>query len=318
MSGPGLDSSIAEQDIRLIGPGVSLRAGTLRVDKQIMDVQGRFPLRFTVDVAPVTSRALVSVFIVHNSDTALLAGGITILPVKPFFSASSLVDAASFKGTGVAPGELISLFGTGIGPTIPVINSGFDPATGALPTTLAGTSVTFDGLPAPLIFASSGQINLQVPYEVAGHGSTVVVVQNNGTSSDPITVPVVSAQPGIFMQTGSSQAIAINQDGSLNSTASPVPKGSFVTLYASGPGVVNPPVPTGKPALSSPLSVASGVAVRIGGIDSKVFFGGLAPGFAGLMQVNVEVPAGSATGSVPVELTVAGKTTQVTSTIAVK
>lgn len=318
VSGPGLGSSITEQDIRLVGPGVTLRPGTLRVDNQIVDTQGRFPLRFTIDVAPQTSRALVSVFILHDSDTALLAGGITVLPSKPTFTASSLVDAASFKGAGVAPGELISLFGTGIGPGAPVTNSGFDPSTGALPTTLAGVSVTFDGIRAPLIFAASGQINLQVPYEVAGQGSALVVVQNNAASSDPVTVRVASAQPGIFAQSGSSQASAVNSDNTVNSAQNPAARGSVVTLYASGAGVVDPPVPTGQPAPALPLSVANAVVLRIDGIDAKLFFGGLAPGFVGLLQLNAEVPARSATGSVPVELTIRGQASQAQTTIAVR
>ncbi|MDQ6760571.1 MAG: matrixin family metalloprotease [Acidobacteriota bacterium] len=319
VSGPGLDGSIAEQDLRLIGTGVSIRPGSLRVENNAKDLQGRSPLRFTIDVGSHTSLASVSLFIVHGSDTALLSGGIVVTPAKPAFIATSLVNAASFKGTGVAPGELVSLFGTSVGPDMPVSNSGFDQFTGRLSTTLAGISVTFDGVPAPLIFTSAAQINLQVPYELAGHASTVVTVVNQGIASDPITVPVVSAQPGLFVQAGTMQAIALNQDNSVNSPSNPAARTSVVTLFATGPGLVEPPVPTGRPASGSPLSVGAGVAVTIGGANARVLFGGLTPGFVGLMQVNVEIPQGAPTGNAAVELTVADKkTTAPAATIAVK
>ncbi len=319
VSGPGLDGSITEQNLRLIGAGVSIRPGTLRVENNAKDLQGRSPLRFTIDVAPHSSLSFVSLFIVHGSDTALLTGGIVVTPAKPAFNATSLIDAASFKGTGVAPGELVSLFGTSVGPDMPVSNSGFDPFTGGLPTTLAGISVNFDGVPAPLIFTSAAQINLQVPYEVAGHASTVVTVVNQGIASDPITVPVVSAQPGLFVQTGTTQAIALNQDNSVNSPSNPAAKGTVVTLFATGAGVVEPPVPTGRPASGPLLSVGTGVAVSIGGASARVLFGGLAPGFVGLMQLNVEIPQAAPTGNAAVELTVAGKkTTAPAPSVAVK
>ena len=319
LSGPGLDGSITEQNVRLIGAGVTIRPGTFHVENNAKDLQGRSPLRFTIDVAPHAGLSYISLFITLGSDTALLSSGIVITPAKPGFSAASLVDAGSFKGSGVAPGELISLFGTSVGPDSPVSNNGFDPSTGVLPATLAGITVTFDGVPAPLVYLSSGQLNLQVPYQVAGHAGTVVVVTNQGTASDPVTVPVVTAQPGLFVQAGSTQAIALNQDNSVNTASNPAARGSVVTLFATGAGVVDPPVATGKPALASPLSVATGVSVTIGGGEAKVLFGGLTPGFVGLLQVNVEVPQGSSTGNAAVELTVAGKKTPTpAATLAIK
>lgn len=318
LSGPGLDGSITEDNIRLIGPGVTLRAGSLTIETRIKDLQGRSPLRFTIDIAPRSSAAAVSIFIVRGTDTALSSGSLLLLPSKPSFTAASLVDAGSFKGTGVAPGELISLFGTSVGPDSAIVNNGYDAATGALPTSLAGLSVTFDGIPAPLIFVSNLQVNLQVPYQVAGHANTVVVVQNQGSISDAVSVPVVAAKPGIFMQAGSSQVIAGNQDGSVNSSSHPAPKGSVVVLYATGPGVVDPPVLTGRPAPAFPFSLANGVAATVGGLDAKIIFGGLAPGFVGLMQVNLEIPQGAPSGSVPVLLMVSGQTSPAGSTLAIQ
>jgi len=104
----------------------------------------------------------------------------------------------------------------------------------------------------------------------------------------------------------------------VNSLSSPAPKGSVITLFATGAGVVNPPVLTGKPALASPLSAANNVSVTMAGLDAKVLFGGLAPGFVGLMQVNLEIPQGVPSGPVPVLLVVSGQASPAGATIAVR
>lgn len=319
VSGPGLDGSITEDNVRLIGPGVTLRAGTLGVETRVKDASGRSPLRFTIDIAPSTSSAAISLFIVRGADTAFSSGALVVMPSKPVFTAAGVVDAGSFEGSGVAPGELVSLFGVSVGPDPGVVNTGYDPATGALPSSLAGLSVTFDGVRAPLIYASSQQVNLQVPYEVAGHASTVVVVENQGSASDPVSVPVVPTQPGFFTTpAGGPQVIAFNQDGSINSGSSPAGKGTFVTLFATGPGVVSPPVPTGKPALADPLSNALNTSVSIGGMNARVQFAGMAPNFVGLMQINVQIPDGAPSGAVPIQLVVSGRSSPAGTTIFIR
>ena len=90
-----------------------------------------------------------------------------------------MVNAASFVGGGVAPGEIISIFGTDVGPRVGV-ETGFDPATGFLPTSFAGVTVTFDGTPAPLFFLLHTQLNVQAPFEIAGRANTNIVVSFNG------------------------------------------------------------------------------------------------------------------------------------------
>jgi uncharacterized protein (TIGR03437 family) len=207
------------------------------------------------------------------------------------FTSNSIVNAASFAGAGVAPGEIATIFGTGMGPGAGIKNTGFNPASGALPTTLGGATVTFDGVAAPLFFVSATQINLQVPFEIAGRGSTTVMVQSQSSLSDPISVRVVAARPGIFTLANSPQAIVLNQDGSINSPAKRAPRGSVITIFATGQGAINPPIPTGKPAPNSPLSGPGAVTATIGGINAKVLFGGMTPGLVGLMQVNAEIPA---------------------------
>jgi uncharacterized protein (TIGR03437 family) len=316
--GAGLDSSLVDANVQLIGAGLAVRSGTVRVDSSIRFSDGRNPLRFKVD-ASLTSQGSASVLITKGTDTALLAGGILVTPVKPSFTAASIVDAASSKGAGVAPGEWVSIYGTAVGPTEPAVATALDPATGGFPAALGGVSVTFDGQPAPLLITSSGQVNVQVPCEVAARTSTTVVVVRNGTASDPVTVPVLAAQPGIFVQAGTSQAIAMNiEDGNVNGQAHPASKGSYITLYATGAGVVDPPVPTGKPAPASPLSFARSVSVTIGGRNADVYQGGvLTPGNVGLLQVSAQIPNDAPSGDVPVTVSVAGQTSP-PATIAVK
>jgi uncharacterized protein (TIGR03437 family) len=311
VSGTGLDGSISEQDIYLFGPGVRLRPGTLRVEGRVRDLEGRTPLRFTIEIDARSSNSTVSLFVRKGSHTAFLPGAIAILPAKPVFTAASVLNAASFKSAGVAPGELVSLFGSLLAPDPAAVISGFDPSTGALPTQLGGASVTFDGIPAPLIFTSSGQINLQVPYEVAGKGSTAVMVVNQGVRSEPITVNVAAVQPSLFTAngSGSGQVSAVNvTDGSINGPGSPAAKGSYVTLYATGAGAVDPQVGTGRPAPASPLSCAQQVTVTIAGRDAPVYLCGvLAPGFVGLLQVSAQIPADTPSGNVPVTLSISGR-----------
>ncbi len=315
--GPGLDTSITEQNLRLIGSGVTIRAGTVRYDTNIRYSDGRSPVRFTIDTTSA-SRGAASLLVTRGSDNALLAGAVAIIPLKPAFSLNGIVDAASSKGAGVAPGELVSLYGTGIGPDPALAATGFDPKTGALPVDLGGVAIAFDGVAAPLLFVSQGQVNFQVPYETAGKSTTKMSLTYRGVSSDAVTVPVLSAQPGLFLAAGTTQAIAVNQDGSVNGSSAPAPKGTYVTFYATGGGSVTPAVPTGRPAPNSPLSFAQSATVSIGGTNAVVYQGAvLAPSFVGLLQVSAQVPDTTPSGNVPVILTIAGQASP-TATIAVK
>jgi uncharacterized protein (TIGR03437 family) len=304
--GPGLDDSITEDDLELIGPSAIIHSGSLRVDQSITFSDGTHPIRFTIDTTMVGQSALLSLLITHGPDRAFLPGGITVVPPKPAFAAAGIVNAASSQGAAVAPGELVTLYGVSLGPPAPVLVSGFDPNTGGLPVSLAGVSVTFDGVPAPILFASANQINLQAPYEIAGKNATTVVVNYQGISSDPVQIRVTAAQPGLFLH--GSQAVALNQDGSLNSATNAAPKGSWVTIYATGAGMTSPQLGTGQPAAVNPLSFAQDVAATIGGVAANVYQGGvLAPGFVGLLQAGVQIPANVPSGTADIVLSVAGQ-----------
>lgn len=227
----------------------------------------------------------------------------------PAFTAAGVVSAASSAGGAVSPGEILSIYGSNLGPSEGVLNAGYDSTTGALPAALGEVSVSFDGVAAPLFFVRSDQINVQVPYEVADKASTTIAVTYRGAASAAITVPVTATRPGIFLYNGRT-LIVDAFTGAVIDADHPINRGGWVTIYGTGPGVVNPAVATGKPA-GTPLSWASGAEARISGQNAVIGFVGLAPGYAGLMQINVQVPLDAPTGAdVPLELSVNGVAAQ--------
>lgn len=216
---------------------------------------------------------------------------------RPSFPGAGVVNAATFT-TALAPGGLGTIFGTALAADTGLASSF------PLPWTLAGTRVTVGGIAAPLVYVSPGQINFQVPFELSGTAAEVVVTTPAGGST-AARAAVAPVQPGIFFHPSSGEgAIVHNTDGALTSRRAAQP-GDFVQIYATGLGPVSPPVPTGFPAPLSPLSAAARPAqVTIGGRPAALAFAGLAPGFAGLYQLTVQVPEGVPGGRQPVLLSV--------------
>jgi uncharacterized protein (TIGR03437 family) len=184
----------------------------------------------------------------------------------------------------VAPGGLTSIYGSGLA-------AGTESATGfPLPTSLAGASVTVGGFPAPMLYASSGQVNFQIPFEVPP-GTAVFTVFVNGAAVASGPLNVLATAPGVFMMDGGRAAV-VNQNGSLNSLGSPASAGSVVSVYATGLGGVSPQVASGAPAPSGSIAYTNAsVTVTVGTATGQLQFAGLAPGFAGLYQVNFVVPS---------------------------
>ena len=237
----------------------------------------------------------------------------------PTVQISAVTHAASFAQGFVAPGQIVSLFGSQIGPA-QGLQPGLD-GSGRVPTFVDGTIVLFGGVPAPLFFVRADQINAQVPYDVADRGTIDVVVVRNGVTTNVLQVQVRDANPGFFMfQDGSNRVIALNSDGSINSPANPARRGDFVLLFATGGGLTNGANDEGLPAPANPLALTRlPVRVRFGGVEQTPFFAGLAPGFAGLTQINVFVPENGPTGAaVPLTIVVGGFTGSVQPTISVQ
>jgi uncharacterized protein (TIGR03437 family) len=214
----------------------------------------------------------------------------------PSIAAGGIVNGASFTSA-VAPGSLISIFGTSL--------------SGASAVEVNGTAV-------PLIAVTPGQINAQLPYETAAGAATAVVVTPAGRSA-AATFTVSPIACGVFAYAGSDRAIAANQDNSLNSPAIPESRGRAIVLYMTGLGAVSPAVGTGQTAPPDALSSAAAtVHATVGGVPATVLFAGLTPGFIGLGQVNVLVPDGAPTGdAVPVILESSGQTSK-TVTVSIR
>ena len=234
-------------------------------------------------------------------------------------SVSAVTSGASNLSGPVAPGEVIVIWGSGLGPTT-LVQYQAD-ANGLVPTSLGGTSVFVNGVLAPLVYTSANQVAAVVPFGINGSLSQLYVQSQNVTSA-PFNLSVASQIPGIFTLNGSGtgQAAAINnKDGSINGAAHPAKVGDYVQLYITGAGQTNPAGTDGLIA-AGPGPVAVGeVKVTIGGQTATVNFAGGAPGaVAGVIQVNAQIPAGvTAGGAVPVVVQVGTSDSQSGVTLAV-
>lgn len=233
---------------------------------------------------------------------------------------SAIVNAASYTQGGVSPGEIVTIFGSGMGPDA-LVPLALTTDGSALTTSLAGTQVLFDGVPAPMIYTSAGQVSAIVPYEVAGAQSTRATVTYQGEPSAAMTLAVTASAPGIFSidSSGSGPGAILNQDYSVNSAANPAARGSVVMIYATGEGQTQPAGRDGVITGATLATPALGVSAEIGGVPATVLYAGSAPGLvAGVLQVNVVLPDGVGVGVVPVVVTVGGVTSQGSVTVAVK
>jgi uncharacterized protein (TIGR03437 family) len=212
-----------------------------------------------------------------------------------------IVNAASFTGQAIAPGEIITIFGPDIGPDQP--QSYQLTSSGTVSTSLGGLQVLIGGLPAPILYASKNQINAVVPFAAPTQGSVTVAVDFAGVSIAPVITTAVASAPGIFSVngTGTGQGAIFNADGSLNTPANPAAPGSFVSIYVTGLGPMSPlPVdgsipqtPYAKPTL--PIQVFGSV----GGGNFDVEYAGDAPGMVeGIQQIKIALPAGGSNASV--------------------
>jgi acid phosphatase type 7 len=206
------------------------------------------------------------------------------LAPMPVVSSGGIVDAAASTPT-LAPGSLFSIYGRHLA-LRDSLSPGFP-----LAADLNGIKVTFNNQPAPLIFASPGQINAQLPYGISGSG-TLTVTGVNGSVS--VTVNVSETAPGIFVSGGPA---CLHQSGSLVSQSDPAMPGEYISIYASGLGRVNSQIVAGQSAPAAPLvAVAAPVEVRLNDATLTPYFAGLAPGFAGLYQVILQIPANMSYG----------------------
>ena len=224
------------------------------------------------------------------------------LTARPEVASGGVVNAFSGAADVVAPGEIVSIFGSGLGP-MEGVSVGFDSLRGELPTSGPGVNATWNGIPAPLYFVRSDQLNVQVPYELASAATARLVVTVNGQSSDIVTKPVVPTRPGLFPRIW-------NQDESVNAAEKPAAVGSVVVIYATGQGVTVPASRTGAAAVDVYPEPQAPLSVTIGGRQTEVLFKGQAPGTAGVMQINARVPEGVSSGAAEVVVTIGDRASQ--------
>ncbi|HVN06955.1 MAG TPA: hypothetical protein VMT86_21200 [Bryobacteraceae bacterium] len=230
----------------------------------------------------------------------------------------AVANGASLLPGPLAPGEIFTIFGQDLGPATAV--TGMFNTPDQLSTTLGGVQVLLNGVAAPLFYVQANQINAQVPYEVAGLAAAQMQIIYQGTSIANMQVALTDASPALFtVDYGTGNAAVVNQDGTINSTENPAPQGSYVVLYATGPGQTDPAGVTGAGAQAPYPKPVLPVSLTFANIPVNVLFAGGAPGFVGLMQINAQVPMGYVpTGDLPVVLTVGSDQSQTGVTIAVK
>lgn len=228
---------------------------------------------------------LLGVFVLH---AALLAD------TGPVYSADSVVNAADNQPGSLAPNTIATIYGTGLAYTTRALSAD-DIRGGMLPTVLPGTGVRVlvGSLPANIYYVSPNQINLLVPASLLP-GASVVQVVLDGHAGPQVPIQLAAAAPALF-QLDQQNVVALNADGSVITPTAPAKPGDPVVLYATGLGETVPRVVYGMlPTEAAPLKQFADFKVTLDGVAadaSAVTYAGIAPGFAGLYQINLKLPA---------------------------
>lgn len=299
-------------------PGTTIRwngqdRGTTFVDA------GHLRAQITAGDVAAPGRAAVLAFNPSTGGGASTPRNFNIGAAPKTVSAAFVNAANPAAGNVVAPRSIASLYGTNLASSVVV--AGAPP----LPFTLAGTVVTAGVNSVPLFFVSPGQINVQVPLVAAPSTQSLTVVQ--GVQSVTVPVQIRAYAPGIFTTngqgTGQASAVIANTatlaaPAGVTPDSRPAAPGEFISIYCTGLGDTTPRPALGSAAPGNPPAVTLLTpTVTIGGRPATVQFSGLAPGFVGLNQVNVQIPAGVAPGdAVPVVLSIGGATSN-TATVAI-
>ena len=213
-----------------------------------------------------------------------------------FLDPTGIINAGSSAPftAGLAPGELLNLYGVNLA-------SGIDVASGApFPTTLGNVQVMINDIPAPIYYVYLTVLAVIVPYGVTGSIAKVQVFNAN-VPSNAVTAWISKTAPGVLTQSsnGLGYGDAVHLDGALVNAQDPAQIGETVSVYLTGLGAVSPPIRDGDPGPTAPLPLAyttDTITAYIGGVQAAVSYAGLAPQLAGLYQINLTVPAGLTSG----------------------
>jgi uncharacterized protein (TIGR03437 family) len=320
----------APQTVALGGVGLSYTASASTSAGgdwlRVAPAAGTAPASLTVSahpagLAPGSYHGTVTVTAPQAANSPLAIGvRLTVAGAGAAPVVSAVVNGASFQAAPLAPGLIATLFGSNLGPAA---GAGLRlTAAGLVDTSAGDTRVRFDDVPAPILYASSRQVSVVVPYALAGRNRTRVEVEHQGSRSGPVEVQVAESAPGVFTlgSTGLGPGAILNEDGRVNGPDNPASRGSVVVVYATGEGHTSPSGVDGLVTgtiLRHPLLP---VRVTIGGQEAEVLYAGSAPGLvSGVLQVNARVPAGiSPGGAVPVIVIVGSAPSQPGVTLAVR
>jgi uncharacterized protein (TIGR03437 family) len=261
---------------------------------------------FQRTLAPLADRSAI---------ISLTTSGFTVLPWN-FGAATAvpildrLVNAADFTKP-VAPGGLVSLFGQQLSP-VALVSTDVP-----LPTVLADSCLTANGVVLPMVFVSPTQINAQLPFQISGNAD--IVLRTPGGTSDALHIVILPAAPAVFRSGTAGPATDIptilrTTNNALVTSSNPIHLNDRVTIYLTGMGQTLPEIATGAPAPSEPLSSALvPPTVTLGGTGLFIDFAGLAPGMVGVYQINAQVPfKGVPTGfDIPLTISQGGGSTTI-------
>jgi uncharacterized protein (TIGR03437 family) len=323
-SGPGAcaanDSLVQQlmQQKRMYEAAANLIERRHELQFRIIQSIGRTVRVTSVLVTDPSGRPIPGVRVKSSSGRAYPMDPRNVSASAPSVTAEQARNAASRLAGPVAPGEVLVLGGERLGPaTLQSAGPGTD---GSYATEIGSSRVLFDGFPAPLLYSSAAELGLIVPYDISS-GTTTMQVEYGGQRSGAVPLEVAATAPGVFTldASGQGQAVALNQDYSLNSAANPAAKGSTIRIFATGEGQTDPAGVDGQPgATPSPVPLRQ-VTVEIGGRPAAVSHAGGTPGLvAGVIQIDATVPQDAPSSSVSLVVRVDGVASQPGVTVAVR
>ena len=273
---------------------------------------------------PALDQHSMAIVTVTATDPAGISGALTQpLSVSPNSSSpprvapGGVVHSASFVQDPLAPGTIVSIFGSNLS-SEPVSGRGLSAPSVPLPTDLAGTQMILGGRPLPILFSREDQVNAVLPFEVGDRLNESLPLLALRTDAASLAVPepvlVTAARPGVFTQNRSGSGLGSIQNTNFQIVvpARPVKAGDAIIIYSTGLGAVFPEVASGDPAPASPLArMVEDVTVTVGGRSARVLFAGLTPHLTSLYQVNAVVPAGTPSGEAELVVSIAGQASPV-------
>jgi uncharacterized protein (TIGR03437 family) len=269
--------------------------------------------RFVSGTTVPEAGAALAVAIAPLGPVVLGKSGSVLTPTSGLISLAGVTNSAGLTVSGsAAPNELISFYGSGLGPAAAVAAIAVN---GALPTSLGGVRVEFDGVSAPLLYVGPNQINAVVPSSADGKSSTTIRIVTPDGELTGLVLSVTAAIPEVFAAPGpGNAAYALNQDGTVNSMTNPAAEGSVVAVWATGGGgLIGNPEPDGAITgsrfypLALPVTVGTGFPGALSTVPvippppvPVVLYSGGAPSLVkGTVQINFRIPQATTPGVFP-------------------